>query len=80
MKTVNEYGSEITGIVSESNKVKTLLRTLENDYVVLDTSNPSDEEKQKYSVGCGDVYVFMSLIADCVGRISDYIEPLMKEV
>lgn len=80
MEKLNNYGSEIAEIMSNVNKAKTLLRILDDDYMVLDTSQPSEAERNSYSKGCGEVYVFLGFIEDCINHISASIEPLMQEV
>lgn len=77
---ISNFGSEITEIMSNANKVKTLLRMLNDNYMVLDTSHPNETEKETYSKGCGDIFVLLGFIEDCIDNISASVEPLMQEV
>ena len=77
---MSKFDSEITEIMSNANKASALLRILDNDYSIFDTQNPSDTEKQTYASGCGEIYVFLEFIEECISNIRTAVEPMIAEV
>jgi hypothetical protein len=47
-------------------KANCIIDTLLEDYSILDTQNPTDEDKKKYSMDCGRIHSLISLASDCV--------------
>lgn len=77
---LNNYGSEIAEIVNCAGKAKVLLNILDDNYMVIDASTPTDSEKEAYYNGCGEIFALVRSVSECIDSISESIAPLMQEV
>jgi len=77
---IGAFASEISDIASAVGKIKALVDLIDENYTVLNTQEPTDQERCSYSCGCGKIYAYIGLIEDCVNSIEENIVPLAREV